>query len=156
LSKINLGDVFKIKTSEGFGYLHFVFLHKEKEMVKIFCNSKINDLNVSEFIVTSQDYFLIFFPVSAAFRKKIITKVGNVNTQNFAMPQYMRSVHTIRGAFLGWHIVDTTTLKLQLVKSLNAEQKKLSSWGTWNDTLLIEQLDIGWNLEMWNNDPYSL
>jgi len=37
---------------------------------------------------------------------------------------------------LGWHIVDTLTLKRQFVTDLYEEQKQLSPWGIWNDTFL--------------------
>ena len=61
----------------------------------------------------------------------------------------MRTEHNIRGEFLGWHIVDTETWQRQLVKTLSPEQKKLSPWGIWNDTLLIENLVNDWSLEKW-------
>jgi len=50
---------------------------------------------------------------------------------------------------LGWHIIDTETWQRQLVKTLTPEQKQLSPWGIWNDTLLIENLVDDWELEKW-------
>lgn len=61
----------------------------------------------------------------------------------------MRSEHNVRDESLGWQIIDTDTWHRQLVKDLSAEQKKLSDWGTWNDTLLIEDLVSDWSLEKW-------
>jgi hypothetical protein len=155
-NKIEIGDIFEIKIADKFAYLQFVYLHNERQLVKIFCSQQINRSNIFNYVVSDKELFLIFFPVTAAFRKKIIFKVGKVNVHDFLFPKYMRIVHTIREEFLGWHIVNTETGKLQLVKNLDVEQKKLSSWGTWNDTLLIEQLENGWDLEIWNKDPYSL
>jgi hypothetical protein len=55
----------------------------------------------------------------------------------------------VRGEILGWHIVNAETLYHELVKELTDEQKLLSPWGCWNDTLLIEMLDEGFSLQNW-------
>jgi hypothetical protein len=63
----------------------------------------------------------------------------------------MRIEHMVRGEFLGWHIVNTATWHNTLVKNLSSEEKKLSPWGIWNDTLLIERLTNDWSLENWEH-----
>ena len=67
----------------------------------------------------------------------------------FEKPSYMRTKHFIGREFVGWHIIDTSTWKRELVKELSDEQLKLSPWGTINDTLLVDYLLNDWSLENW-------
>lgn len=75
--------------------------------------------------------------------------MGHYPPSGFDKPRFMRTEHSVRGEFLGWHIVDTETWQRQLVQTLTKEQKALSPWGIWNDTLLIENLVKDWRLEDW-------
>ncbi len=68
----------------------------------------------------------------------------------FIKPKFMRTKHLVRGVFLGWYIVNTDTLHHQLVQDLSPEEKMLSPWGIWNDTLLIQRLVENWELEQWS------
>jgi len=97
----------------------------------------------------SKEQYSVFFPLSAANHRGIVKKVGYYPVNEFVKPKYMRTKHNVRGEFLGWHIVDTDTWHMQLVKTLTSEQKMFSPWGCWNDTLLIENLVNGWSLEKW-------
>ena len=82
-------------------------------------------------------------------KRKIVELVGFYPANGFKKPEYMRTEHNVRGEFLGWHIINTETWKRELVKSLSLEQKELSPWGVWNDTLLIERLVDNWSLKNW-------
>ena len=92
---------------------------------------------------------MIFFPLSFANKKKILKLAGYYPINEFNKPKFMRTEYYIRGKFLGWHIVNTDTWERELTEVLTPEQKKLSPWGIWNDTLLIENLVNGWSLENW-------
>ena len=151
MSKIELGDIFEIKTSKGKAYFQCVKIDKVKgDLINVF--NKLYDERPSsiEKVTNVLDHYFIGFPLSAAYKRKLVEKVGNISLPNdFELPAYARDKHVIRGEFLGWHIVDVNTLKRQFVEKLSIEQKNLSPWGIWNDTLLKEQLERGWNLENW-------
>jgi len=49
--------------------------------------------------------------------------------------------------FVGWHIVDNETLWRRKTDKLSDEERKLSPWDSWNDTLLSERIASGWTLE---------
>lgn len=101
-------------------------------------------------IVENDELYLIHFSLKAAYKEGIVTFIGSYNLpSNFTLPKKMRAKHIMRGEFICWHIVDYETWKNQSVKKLTEEQKRLSPWGTWNDTLLIERLADGWTLENW-------
>ena len=94
--------------------------------------------------------FNIGFPVKAALRRKIINRVGKFEIPRaYEMPLQSRSKHNIRGAFLGWHIIDNKTVKRELKKELSENELKLSPHGIFNDTLLIEYLEKDWRLTNW-------
>ncbi|NAS14136.1 hypothetical protein [Poritiphilus flavus] len=147
--KINLGDIFKIQTKKGYAFMQCVHSDKlEGEIIKVFYKIWDNSEQTIDDILKS-DFFLVGFPLKYALKQGIVALVGNSDIGFFEKPKFMRSPHQIGEEKLGWHIIDTATMKRKLVKTLNDEQKKLSPWGIWNDTLLIENLDSGWRLEEW-------
>jgi len=151
--KASIGDIFEIDTPKGKGYLHCILLESiNYELVRVLpglFQERPTDL-VS--IAQREEQFMLFFPVKAAYRLKILEKVGHMPAAGFTLPKYMREINVIREAFLGWHIVDTETMKRQAVKNLTVEQRKLSPWSIWNDTLLCERLAEGWSLENWGHE----
>ena len=151
MARVKLGDIFEIKTSKGYAYFHYVYKDNQLgQLIKVL--TKIYDQRPASFndlITNNNECFLLFFPVSAALKNNIIEKADNYVVSNFKKPKQMRTEHHIKGEFLGWDIIDTDTWKRKFTKKLSRSQKKLSPWGIWNDTLLIERLEEGWNLENW-------
>lgn len=150
MGKISIGDIFEITTPKGRAYLHYV--HKDKatgELIRvlhgIYSERPMNFDNLA----AGDERYYISFPLAAAVRQKIVVPVGHYPASNFGKPKLMRIKHNIRGEFLGWYIVDTETWQRKLLKNLSEEQKKLSPWGVWNDTLLIENLVNDWSLDKW-------
>lgn len=149
--KVELGDIFEIKTSKGNAYFQCVKLDKFKgDLIKVF-NKLYNGRPSSiETVTNVTDFYFVGFVLSAAYKKRLVEKVGNIPLPNgFQLPQYMRDKHIVRGELLGWHIVEANTLKRQFVEKLSSEQKTYSPIGIYNDTLLREMLERGWNLENW-------
>jgi hypothetical protein len=150
MARILVGDIFEINTPKGKAYLHYI--HKDSvtgELIRVLkglYSERPMDLDI---LAASEERYIISFPLSAAVKQKIVESVGYFAASNFSKPKLMRTEHNIRGEFLGWHLVDTETWQRQLVKKLSKEQKKLSPWGLWNDTLLVEKLVTNWSLEKW-------
>ena len=151
MNKIKVGDVFEIETAKGKAYFHYMFDDKDiGALIRIlpFFHDNTPD-NIKE-IVKQKELFFIYFPLKYAVKLKIVNPVSNVPVGLFfRKPKYMRTEHKVRGEFLGWHIVNTNNLKRTLVSKLSEEEKKLSPWGVWNDTLLKERLEEGWTLDKW-------
>ncbi|MGZ3777783.1 MAG: hypothetical protein ACXVI9_09375 [Mucilaginibacter sp.] len=152
MAKIELGDIFEIETAKGKAYFQCVKIDKSRgDLIKVFNKLYHERAEFIESVIKVKDNYFIGFPLGAAYRRKLIEKVGNISLpDDFELPKYMRSKHVIQGRFFGWHIINTSTWKRQLVEKLSEEQKQLSPWGIWNDTLLKESLESGWNLEKWN------
>jgi hypothetical protein len=148
--KIKIGDIFEINTPKGKAYLHYIYNDKTLgELVRILRGLyPVRPENLDE--IAQNERYMLFFPLKAACNRKIVEKVSYFSAANYNMPKYMRDELNIRGKLLGWHIIDTATWKRQLVKDLTKEQLKLSPWGIWNDTLLIERLSDDWSLEKWS------
>jgi hypothetical protein len=156
MKKISLGDVFEFETKLGKVYLHYVSKDEDIELVRVldgFHDALPLDMDM---LVRRPEKFLIHFPIAAALRKGIVNKAGHSFEMLGNPPLFMRSVEIIGDEFLGWQIVNTSNLQRRLVKELSEEEKRLSPFGVWNDTLLREQLETGWDLEQWSKDPYSL
>lgn len=153
LPKIKKGDVFEIVTSRGMGYFQCVqeTPANKSELIRVlkgvFQNEKA--ANVEKLVAENEAYF-IQFPLKYGVKKKIIRYVGNYPfPTNLIVPRFFRDKHVVRGEFISWHIIDSETLMIETVKQLSDDQKKLSPFGMWNDTLLAERISNDWCLEDW-------
>ncbi len=149
--RLKIGDVFEIVTSNGIGL--FQYVHKDEtigQLIRILPNLYEEGYVIEKEIVEKKELYLIHFPLGSAIKQKIVAKKGNYPIpQDFKLPQKFRDNHIVNGEFICWHIVDYNTWKRDKVEKLSDEQKQLSPWGTWNDTLLKERLAEGWTLNNW-------
>jgi len=148
--KLNKGDIFRIRTKSGFGFLQYVETDDMGiELVRILEPIKESG-EISQSEVDQLERWNIGFPLKAATRKKITEKVGSFEIPaSFVNSEYARSKHNVRGEFLGWHIVHKSSLKRELKKKLDEKDLKLSPHGIMNDTLIIERLEENWRLKNW-------
>jgi hypothetical protein len=151
MSKIALGDIFEIDTRKGKAYFQCVKIDKVRgDLINVFNKLYDEAPTVIEKAINVEDHYFVGFPLSDAYKRKLVEKVGNIPLPNdFELPAYMRDKHVIKGELLGWHIRDVNTLKRRFVEKLSPQQKKLSPVGIYNDTLLKEMLEQGWSFENW-------
>lgn len=150
MKKLRIGDIFEITTPVGKAYLHYIYENPSiGSLIRILQGLHQNTPDDIHNLVCSQEQFMIFFPLAAAYKKNIVQNVGFFPAERYTKPQFMRTEHNLKGISLGWHIVNTDSWHRQLVENLTPELKKLSPWGIWNDTLLIENLNSSWSLEKW-------
>lgn len=150
MAKIQIGDLFEIKTPKGKAYLHYI--HRDSvtgELVRVLQGLHVEKPDLEQLAALDERY-MISFPLSAAAKRKIVERVGYYSSESFSKPKFMRTSFIVREEFLGWHLVDTETWQRQLVKDLSHEQRGFSPWGIWNDTLLINRLIDDWSLEKWS------
>lgn len=147
--QVELGDVFEIKTNKGYAYLQCVDIpenNNEVELIKVFYDLHKEHLLIISDVIKS-DFFYIRFPLKAANKRKIVSKIFNTPlSDDFEIPIYFRTENMFNE---GWQIVDSRTLHRKSVTELTYEQKKMSPWGGMNDTKIIELLEKGWRLENW-------
>ena len=115
--KIEIGDVFEIETVIGKAYLQYIYKDDTLgELIRIL-PGVYNDIpEYFNELIKSEEEYMIFFPLAAAFKKKIVRYVSSYPNNKFAIPEFMRSDHYIQGKFIGWHIVDINTWNRKLVK----------------------------------------
>lgn len=154
MKKVQIGDLFAIETPKGKGYFQYVYLNSQDdiELIRVLPGLYAEEPQNMEGLVSQKEVFFVQFPVRAAYRRKIIRLIGHYEVLPGieVPPKRMRTTHVIRGEFICWHIVDYETLQRVSAKELTEEQKKLSPWGIWNDTLLIEKMVEGWTPEKWS------
>lgn len=150
--RLKVGDVFEIVTPKGKAYIQYVFNNERiGELIRVLPGvySK-QPFNLIELVNNKEEYF-VHFPVKAAKRKKIIELIGNFELPlELEIPTHFRTItkDSDRNSS-GWQILDYETWIRETVNTLSEQQKKLSPWGIWNDTLLIERITQGWNLDKW-------
>ena len=154
--KITSGDIFKIPTGIGFGFLQFIELDSMGiEYIRVLDIISENGI-ITQFEIDKTERWCIGFPLRAASRKKIVERIGNFNLPpDFKPSDLVRSEHIIGDKFLGWFIVNRKTLKRKFKKKLNKKQLKLSPHGIMNDTLIIERLEGNWNLAEWGKKAHN-
>ena len=157
-NKAEIGDIFELQTKNG-NKIYFQCVEipenpkNEVELIKVFYD--LYSETPSEIISIAQGkYFFNRFPLKTALRRKIISKIGSSKLpENFEIPKYYRTTNLTNDA---WQIIDAKTWKRETIIDLTEEQKKLSPWGGMNDTLIVELLERGWNLENWTLDNMFL
>lgn len=150
IMKLTEGDVFVIPTNKGYGFLQYIKLDRfGVGIVRVLEPVKpANEITQEE--VDIPERYTVHFAAGTALRRKIIFKSGIFKIPAYYnIPRKGREKHTIRGEFLGWHIQDLETLKLELKYELSPEDLKLPPSGHPNDTLLREWLENDWRLENW-------
>ena len=148
--KLNPGDIYKIETKIGYGFLQYIETSKNKLQYVRVLDFLSNDGVIEQEAVDLPERWNIEFPLKSARYKKIVELVGNYQIpKNYKVAEYARTKHIIRDDFLGWHIVNRSTLKRTLKEKLTKDEKKLSPYGIFNDTLIKEYLEENWRLENW-------
>jgi|TARA_B110000967_G_C18705024_1_gene469784 hypothetical protein len=151
MARIKEGDVFELETKKGFTYLHYITKDDSLgELIRVLDIVFLKPISDIQELLDIDEKYYVFFPLAVANRKKIIKKVGNINSEKYNKPSFMKEKHYIGKDFKGWDIVNTDTWQRQFVKKLNTKQKMLSPWGILNDTLLIERIENDWTLEKWS------
>lgn len=148
--KIELGDIFQLESDKGYIYLQCVRIPEDKrqevELIRVYYDvqpTQTTDLS----LIQKSSYFYVNFVLQAAYNRNIVEKTGNASLESdFTPPRYFRTENPFEE---GWQIVDSVTMHRQSFNNLTEEQKKLSPWGSWNDTLIKERLNGGWTLENW-------
>jgi|GEM_PF-926729 len=153
LPRIKFGDVFEIATSKGLAYFQCVkeAPATECETIRILPGTygNIEQANL-ENLVNNKELYFIQLTLKYALKQKCIKLIGNYKVpEHVIVPRYYRSKNMVRGEFVCWHIVDSETLQRRSVEKLSDDEKKLSAWGVWNDTLLAERIAEGWSLDKW-------
>ncbi|MCF7560128.1 hypothetical protein L3X39_05710 [Sabulilitoribacter multivorans] len=150
MAKIEKGDVFKIKTKIGFGFLQFIDKTIDRtHYIRVLDFISQNGL-ISQEDVDKKERWCTEFILNIAFRRRLVEKVGNFKIpNNFRIARFARSKHIIGENINGWNIVDRNTLKLIFKEVLSDKELLLSPHGIMNDTYIIERLQEGWTLEDW-------
>jgi len=147
---IKEGEVFAIETKVGFGFLQCVGVDQFGiEIVRVLEPIKATN-EISQAEVDLPERYTVHFVVKAALRRRLIARTGTFHIpKSYQIPTKARERHTVKGEFLGWHIIDKKTLKRETKQELSPEDLKLSFHGHPNDTLLKEYLENNWRLENW-------
>jgi hypothetical protein len=148
--KIEIGEVFSIKTKKGFGFFQYVGDSTSNAQIIRVLEPIKETLELTQSEINFHERFIIEFPLKAAFNRKIVGKISKFDLpDSFEIPSKSRSRHTVQGEFLGWFIVDNKSLQRELKRELSENDLKLSPNGIFNDTLLIDYLDKDWRLDNW-------
>jgi len=152
LARLKVGDVFEIVTPKGKAYIQYILNNATiGELIRVLPGVYDKQPHNLADIVDKKEEYFVHFPIKAANKQKIIELIGNFELPHqLEIPKQFRTLKKDRdGNLIGWQIVDYDTWQREPVCKLSAQQQKLSPWGTWNDTLLVERISQGWSLDKW-------
>ena len=152
MRRIKVGDVFEIVTPKGKAYFQFVFDNKQIcELIRVLPGIYSEQPSDMIKLVAMKELYFVHFPLKAAFNRQIVEFIDNfvILKELELPPKYMRVDYSDISGKRGWHIVRYNSWQRQFVQELTQEQMKLSSWETWNDTMLIKRIIDGWSLDQW-------
>lgn len=151
--KIEPGDVYTLPFSEGLILLQYVATGKDRiDIVRVFrVECKVEDkVNIAE-IVSGKEAFFLHFALNGAVRKGIVSFVGHFDLPDeCSVPMHMRTMTRKNIASPPqWFMVNVETLERTSITELTEDIVKLSPFGVWNDTFLIDRMNEGWSLTSW-------
>ena len=150
--RVRIGDIIELPTKRGFSYGQFSHKHaRYGALIRVlpeFFRARPDDFAE---LVHRPEMFVTFFPLQAAVNRGIFEVVGNC-----VVPEFAKAFPLFRAG-----VADPATRKVKMwwlwdgekewkVGDITTEQRKLPLRGIWNDTLLIERIEIGWTP---SNDP---
>lgn len=141
------GDIFHIRTPEGLAFFQYICKHDRYGHLIRILPGLFNAIPSSfEELAQSTELYYIFFPLTAAISKGIVTYAASMTLPVSAgKPPTLRraGARAQGGKALNWWILDPSGDEF-LVNELNDKQARYSIAAIWNDTLLVERICSGW------------
>jgi hypothetical protein len=143
MTRMKIGDIFEIATPQGRAYLHYVYKDNNGfDIVRVLPGLHEEAPEDIDMLAADKEKFVLSFPLTTAYYKNIVRRVGFHSVYHFEKPKFMQSKHVVRGEFLDWHLVDMDKWHSLLMQILTPAEKKLSPSCNWSDTLLVERLVV--------------
>lgn len=146
MRKIKVGDIFSIETPKGLCLFQYVYLEETLgELIYIFSGLHEKIPQMSELKKGSEGFY-VHFPVKAALNRKIIEFVEHSPVpDSIEIPSYFKHEVTDKdGNVIELQIVDYKTWQRHSENDFQLVAEKLSPWGVWNDTYLIDYVVERW------------
>ena len=156
--KLKKGDVYTVALTQGKGLIQCVNVGSatELDIIRVIPGIYYEiDIDTLPDVVRQKELFFTQVPIEYAVTDGLISFVGNFRIpKGSKAPRYYRDRHTDRREFLGWHIVDSRSLKRRFVKALTPKEQTLSPWGTISLPLLVGSIENAWTPTNWvDNTP---
>jgi len=145
-----VGDVFRVKTTNGYGYFQFTFRHPAMgHLIRVFSGQSRSPVHPLKALVFSKEAFFVYFPLQDAIRRKGVEFVANCPVPLRAQgmqPMRRGGLPSLDGGAIRWSIFDGK--KTRVVKKLGLRDARISIDQIINLSLLIERIEKGWKPEM--------
>lgn len=143
--RIKTGDIFEIRTPQGFAYLQNVLKHEEwGNLIRIL--EPIFEVRPAAFehIAAQPERFMTFFPLAAAQARRIVQFVGTATLPAHCrkFPLFKTPGNIDKGRVLDWWLWDGQTS--WKIGNLSEEHRYLPVQMVMNDTRLIERIADNW------------
>jgi hypothetical protein len=151
MAVIKAGDVFEIRTPAGTAYFQATrFDPSQGHLIRVLPGTFVARPDLTS-LAAGGERFWLYFPLGAAWRRKIVNRVSNepIPPSARALPLMRSPGRVEHGRVASWAIMDGDTI-LRWVGALSDAERDLSIAGLWNDTLLVERIASGWAPRDWS------
>ena len=149
--RANVGEVFEIKTPNGYGYFQITHIHSERpkfgHLIRVVGEFESQQNNAAA-LASMPTKFKIFFPAADALKKGLIRGTGSADIpkEDIAFPLFRNGTRDPKTKQISdWWLWDGT--KEWRVGKLSKEQYSLPQLAVINDTLLAQRIAEGWTNE---------
>jgi hypothetical protein len=148
-------DVIEIETPRGFAYAQYTHEHREPprygSLLRVLPGLLAERPESFQQLVLQEERFLVFFPLGAATKRRIVRIVANESIPEAKRPfPIFRSRLVSDGLEGPWYIWDGKKSRLARRRDRWTPRAVLA---VWNDTFLIERITEDWSPE--DSDEYS-
>ncbi|MFQ6540286.1 hypothetical protein [Aphanothece stagnina] len=149
---IPIGEILEVSTRKGFAYLHVAARGNDEgfDFVRVLPGVFPQRPSDFEALVDTRELCYLQLPPGPLVRMKYAVRAGNIVRDHLKRPDFMRDAQFGPEGLRGWHIIDTRTLKRTFVRTLSADQKKLSAYGMPTFVGLLAIIETGLPTEEWD------
>lgn len=144
-----LGSILKISTRIGHAYSQYVYDDPQMgQLLRVLPGAFFERPPSVEDLASARELYFTYLPAKAAVRRGLLEVVGTAPVPpGLRLPPVMRRAGGIAagGTVLNWWI--GVPGNERRVDTLSADEKKLSIYAIWNDTMLRERVESHWTPE---------
>jgi hypothetical protein len=149
---VPIGEILEISTPKRFAYPHVAARGNDEGLDFVRVLPGVFPQRPSDFeaLVDTRELCYLQLPIGPLVRMKYAVRAGNIIREFITRPESMREAQFGPEGLRGWHIIDTRTLKRTFVRTLSADQKKLSTYGIPTFDGLLAIIETGIPTEEWD------
>ena len=139
-----IGDIVEVPTSGGLGYVQFTFRDPQMgALVRVLPGLFAERPNELQALAEKRETYFVYIPLGPAVARGLMRIVEHGRVPPGAdRPRRMKSKRQLAPGVVSWLILEEGGERS--TRELAPDERGLSPYAIWNDTLLAERMVSGW------------